>query len=134
MQQRFIRAVVAGLVGTVVMSILSYLGSFMIPGMMPPWEMLAMKMGGIVGGWIGHIMIGVILALIYVYIFAKIIPGKDPWIKGALYGVLPWLAAMVVVIPFMGMPLFAGSFMVAMGSLAGHIFYGAFVGGVCGDW
>ena len=131
MQQNFLRAVGAGIVGTVVMSLLSYLGSLMVPAMMPPWAMLAMQMGGLVGGWIGHIMIGLILALIYAYGFAGILPGNS-WSKGAIYGVLPWLAAMVVVIPMMGMPLFAGSFLVALGSLMGHIAYGAFVGGVYG--
>lgn len=132
MQQNFLRAMGAGIAGTAVMSLLSYLGSLMAPEMMPPWAMLAMKMGGLAGGWIGHVMIGLILAAIYAYVFAGILPG-NPWAKGAIYGLLPWLAAMVVVIPMMGMPLFAGSFLVALGSLMGHILYGAFVGGLYGE-
>lgn len=132
MQQSYGKAIRAGIVGLFVMTILSYLGSLMISGMTRPWAMLAVAMGSRVLGWAGHIIIGLILALIYAYVLAEVLPG-NPWVKGAIYGILPWLAAMIIVIPMMGMPLFAGSFMVALGSLIGHVLYGAFVGGVYGQ-
>ena len=49
---------------------------------------------------------------------------------GALYGVAPFLVAQVVLMPMMGMPLFSGSVPLAMGSLIGHLIYGAAVGAV----
>jgi uncharacterized membrane protein YagU involved in acid resistance len=98
---------------------------------MNPAEMLAGAMGGsIVLGWIGHLMIGVILAIGYA-IVAHALPGQA-WLRGALYGIAPWLLAQLVVIPMMGMPVFSGSAVMAMGSLIGHLVYGAVVGAIYG--
>ena len=44
----------------------------------------------------------------------------------------PWLAAQIVVMPVMGMPLFSGSVSMATGSLVGHLVYGAVLGVVYG--
>ena len=35
--------------------------------------------------------------------------------------------------PMMGMPVFSGSMTMAMGSLVGHLVYGAVVGGIIGE-
>jgi hypothetical protein len=40
--------------------------------------------------------------------------------------------AQVLVMPMMGMPLFSGSVPLAMGSLIGHLIYGAVIGSVYG--
>lgn len=40
--------------------------------------------------------------------------------------------AQIMVMPMMGMLLFSGSAVMAMGSLIGHLIYGAVVGGVYG--
>jgi uncharacterized membrane protein YagU involved in acid resistance len=53
-------------------------------------------------------------------------------VRGALYGLAPWLLAQLVVIPMMGMPLFSGSAVLATGSLIGHLVYGAVVGATYG--
>jgi uncharacterized membrane protein YagU involved in acid resistance len=101
-----------------------------IPAMNPA-AMLAGAMGGsVVLGWLGHLMIGTILALIYAALAPRL-PGA-PWIRGALYGLAPWLLAQLVVIPMMGMPFFSGSATLAMGSLVGHLVYGAVVGAAYG--
>lgn len=73
---------------------------------------------------------GVILAVIYAVV-APWLPGS-PVVRGALYGIAPFLVAQIVVIPMMGMPIFSGSIVMAMGSLIGHLVYGAVVGGVYG--
>ena len=126
------KAVVAGLVGTAVMTMI---GLFAAPMMgiprMNPAEMLAGAMGGnAVLGWIAHFMIGTILAVIYAVV-APALPGP-PAGRGALYALAPWLMAMVIMMPMMGMPAFGGSGAVAMGSLIGHLVYGAVVGGIYG--
>jgi uncharacterized membrane protein YagU involved in acid resistance len=99
---------------------------------MNPADMLAGKMGGItLLGWMGHLMIGIVLALAYARIFLERLPG--PLIaRGALFSLIPWIMAQVMVMPMMGMPLFSGSSAMAGGSLVGHLMYGAVLGSVAG--
>jgi uncharacterized membrane protein YagU involved in acid resistance len=86
--------------------------------------------GNLALGWMAHLMIGTVLALIYA-VAAPALPGA-PVVRGALYGIAPFLMAQIIVIPMMGMPLFSGSVVMAMGSLVGHLVYGGIVGGVYG--
>jgi uncharacterized membrane protein YagU involved in acid resistance len=96
---------------------------------MNPADMLAGQMGGnVVLGWVGHLMIGSILAVIFAVVQHRI-PGP-PAVRGALFALLPWAMAMIVVVPMMGMPLFGGAAAMAIGSLIGHLVYGATVGGI----
>lgn len=133
MNINFGRAVIGGLIGTAVMTMV---GLFAAPMMglppMNPAEMLAGAMGGsLMLGWGGHLMIGVILALGYAQI-GSLLPGPGV-ARGAIYSIAPFLVAQIVVMPMMGMPLFSGSAMLAMGSLIGHIVYGAVLGGIYGE-
>ncbi|MEX2284870.1 MAG: DUF6789 family protein [Gemmatimonadota bacterium] len=133
MDIRWQRAVAAGVVGTAVMTAVGVWGAPMmgLPRMNPA-EMLAGPMGGsMVLGWVAHFMIGTILAVIYAAI-ANRLPGPGA-LSGALYGLAPWLLAQVVVMPMMGMPVFSGSAAMTMGSLVGHLIYGAIVGAVYGN-
>ena len=134
MQSKYMKAVMAGIVGALVMSAVGLWGAPMM-GMakMNPADMLAMKMGGSeMLGWMGHLMIGVILALVYVAVAASRLPGP-PAIRGAFFSLAPWLMAQVIVMPMMGMPLFSGSMALAAGSLIGHLMYGAVVGAIVGS-
>lgn len=81
-------------------------------------------------GWVAHFMIGTILAIIYAMVADKIL--GPPAARGAIYSVAPFLVAQIVVMPMMGMPLFSGSAIMAMGSLIGHLIYGGVVGAVYG--
>lgn len=126
------RAVLAGIVGTAVMTAV---GLWVAPMMgmpaMNPAAMLAGAMGGsAVLGWAGHLMIGIILAAIYAVV-APYLTGP-PAVRGALYAIAPFLVAQIMVMPMMGMPVFSGSAVMAMGSLIGHLVYGALVGIVYG--
>ncbi|MEO5826308.1 MAG: DUF6789 family protein [Gemmatimonadales bacterium] len=126
------KAIMAGLIGTIVMTVVGLYVAPMIG--MPksnPAEMLAMAMGGnMMLGWIAHFMIGIILAVIYATV-APSIPGP-PVLRGALFGIAPWVVAMVVVLPMMGKPMFMGAMTPALGSLMGHMVFGAVVGAVYG--
>jgi uncharacterized membrane protein YagU involved in acid resistance len=94
--------------------------------------MLAMQMGGNLAlGWAAHFMIGATLALIYT-VAAPFIPGPAA-VRGALYALAPFLLAQLAVMPMMGMPLFSGSAVLALGSMLGHLVYGAVLGGVYGE-
>ena len=131
----FGRAVIGGLVGTAVMTMV---GLFAAPMMglppMNPADMLAGAMGGnLVLGWGGHLMIGVVLALGYALV-GSALPG--PGIaRGAIYSIAPFSMAQLLVMPMMGMPLFSGSgsASMAMGSLVGYIVYGAILGQIYGE-
>lgn len=133
----YMKAALAGLAGTAVMTALVFMAPIMgMPEMNIP-AMLSSFMGApIIVGWMAHIMIGVVLALIYATIFFSKLPGT-PWLKGALYGLVPWLASQVVVNPMMGAGVFAmntaAPMMMVMGSLMGHIVYGVVVGAVYGS-
>jgi uncharacterized membrane protein YagU involved in acid resistance len=134
MQPMIARAIAGGLLGTIVMTVVGLYGAPMmgIPAMNPA-DMLASNMGGMaILGWMGHLMIGVILALAYAKMFISRLPGS-PVVRGAVFSLLPWLMAQVVVIPIMGMPLFSGSVAMAGGSLIGHLVYGAVLGAIVGE-
>jgi uncharacterized membrane protein YagU involved in acid resistance len=77
-------------------------------------------------------MIGIVLAVRYAAVAASALPGP-PVARGAVFSLAPWLAAQVMVMPMMGMPLVSGSMTMATGSLLGHIVYGASVGAIYGE-
>ncbi|MBI4209032.1 MAG: hypothetical protein HY538_04920 [Deltaproteobacteria bacterium] len=122
------KGILAGILGTVAMTIVATFGAPMmgLPKMDIP-GMLAGVMGGSVTlGWVAHFMIGTILAIGYAFVGDRL-PGPSV-IRGALYGVAPWLMAQIVVMPMMGMGFFSGALAPAFGSLMGHLVYGAVVG------
>ena len=87
-------------------------------------------------GWAAHFMVGIILALIYAGIYLPLTKSESSLKSGAVYSLLPWLTAQIVIMPMMasinGMSfidgLFSGSIILASGSLAGHLVYGAVLG------
>jgi uncharacterized membrane protein YagU involved in acid resistance len=132
MRINFSKAIVAGLTGTLAMTAA---GVWVAPMMgilrMNPADMLAGPMGGsIVLGWVGHLMIGTILAIAYAAVSPRL-PGPCA-VRGALYALAPFLMAQIIVMPMMGMPVFSGSLSLVAGSLIGHLIYGAIVGVVYG--
>ncbi len=136
-QHNLSRAVAAGLAGTLVMTMVMLMAPLMGMPSMPIGKMLAGFMGIPAAiGWIAHFMIGTVLALIYVFVFSSRLPGNS-WVRGALYGLLPWLLSQVMVNPMMGAGIFASNtaapVMMVMGSLLGHLIYGAVVGGIYGS-
>lgn len=133
MQPGIARVIGGGVIGTLVMTAV---GLFVAPMMgmpaMNPAEMLAGQMGDVaVLGWMAHLMIGVVLAVIYAKVFLARLPGPVV-ARGALFSLAPWLMAQIMVMPMMGMPLFSGSMQMAGGSLVGHLMYGAVLGAVAG--
>ncbi len=136
-QPNLIRAITAGFVGTVVMSMLSLMAPMMGMPEMNIAKMLGdfMRMPSVVG-WIAHFMIGVIWAIVFAYFFAAKLPGA-PWLKGVLFSLGPWFLMQIMASPMMGMGVFFSSsstpMMMVVGSLLGHVVYGAVVGGIYGS-
>ena len=132
------KAILGGLVGTAVMTMMMY---FVAPMMTGQKMDIAAMLGSMMGnswmlGMMAHFMNGVLIfPLIYVFILFKLLPGQ-PWLKGLLWGVVLWLLAQVVVMPMMGGGFFSaqmGGMMAVMGSLMGHAVYGVLLGAVAGS-
>jgi len=127
------RTILAGAAGTAVMTMLMLAAPIMGLPKMPIGEMLGSFLGiGSVIGWAMHGMIGLVLAAIYAFGFAERLPGA-PAARGAVYGFLVFLVAQLAVMPMMGAGVFSGGNVpMIMGSLLGHLVYGALVGAVSG--
>lgn len=129
-------SLLAGLIATAAMTVFTFMAPLMgfemnIPGM------LAKTMGTpIIIGWIAHFMIGEILAINFAAIFLRKTKKTSDYRSGALFGLIPWMVAQIIVMPMMSLMaggsysdgLFSGSMMIAMASLVGHLIYGAILG------
>lgn len=127
------RAILAGAVGTAVMTMLMLLAPMMGMPKMPIGDMLGgfLKIGSSLG-WAMHGLIGLVLAGIYAFASARKLPGA-PAARGTVYGFLVFLMAQLAVMPMMGAGIFSGgNIPMIMGSLLGHLVYGAIVGAVYG--
>lgn len=83
---------------------------------------------GSAGGWIIHLAVGIVLALVYAAFFAERLPGA-PIVRGMLYGAMVFVVAQCVLMPMVGAGFFSrGDFELIIGSLLGHLAYGAVVG------
>lgn len=131
-------ALIAGLLATAAMTAFTFMAPLMGFEMDIP-KMLAATMGApLIVGWIAHFMIGEILAINFALIFLKQTNKTANLKSGALFGLIPWFIAQVMVMPMMSMlsggsfsaGLFSGSIMIAMASLVGHLIYGAILGEV----
>lgn len=132
--QRFLRALLGGFVATVLLTLMMYFGApIMIGKPMDIAAHLGAMMGGAwTAGMIVHFILGTVLfpigflVLIYRYV------AGPAWLKGVVWGLVLWLAAMVVVMPLTGGGFFMGAMPPAMASLVGHIVYGAVLGAIIG--
>ncbi len=130
------KAILAGIIGTIGMTLFMTMGNLIGIQMNVPKMLASMFGGNMMIGWGMHFMVGTMLAIGYEYFFIKFIKINNPVIRGAVYGVLPWFAAQVMVMPMMsimnGMSyfdgFFSGSMLMAGASLMAHLVYGLVVG------
>ena len=128
---------IAGFIATVALSILMISKSAM--GLMPqlnPIEDIVRVAHVLTSlslplpfGWLGHFFLGtVIWGLVYAAWHASL-PGA-PVVKGLIFGVLAWLAMMIVFMPLAGHGPFARSLgpQAAVATLVLHLVYGAVLG------
>ena len=130
---QFGKAVLAGISGTLVMTVMTMVAPMMgLPEMHIP-AMLAGFMGvPVLVGWMAHFMIGTVLAINFAAVSTKL-PGSSV-ARGMLFGLAPWFLAQIMVNPVMGAGVFAvntpAPFLMVLGSLMGHLVFGAVVGWV----
>ena len=132
-----IRAVVGGLVGTAVLTMMTLRVAPMILG--HPMDipgMISKMMGGPPNlGWVVHIILGVaVFPLAYVFVAFGVLPGPT-LVRGALWGIALWIAVELIVMPMAGNGFFSsasgGAKAVAV-ALMGHVVYGGLLGVIAG--
>jgi hypothetical protein len=132
------KAILGGLAGTAVLTMMMYLVAPMMLGR-------AMDIAAILGSMMGnswalgmaaHWMNGVLIfPLLYAFLMYKVLP-SPPVARGAMWGVVLWLIAQSMLMPMMGAGFFSsatGGMMAAVASLIGHILYGGILGKIAGS-
>ncbi len=134
MNTKIKQAVLGGIVGTVVMTMIIFVAPMMgMPKMNPPAMLSGMLGMPIFIGWIMHFMIGIIFALSYVLFFSFLLGKCEKKIlKGAFFGITVFIFAQVAMLMMRMLPGSMSApegslFLQIIGSLMGHIIYGIVV-------
>lgn len=132
MKQKLFPILKGGILSTAAMTMLMLIAPMMGMPKMAIGNMLAGFMGiPIWMGWIMHFVIGTVLAAAYVLTWKSRLPGSALG-KGLLFSLIPFFMAQLIVMPMMGAGLFSANtpapMMMVMGSLIGHLVYGAVLG------
>jgi uncharacterized membrane protein YagU involved in acid resistance len=126
------QALTGGIIATVLMTMLMLVAPMM--GM--PDMKIGNMMAGFIGipvwsGWVMHLMIGIIWAIVYVFLVRDRFT-LSPAFKGMLFAILPWMLMQLMVMPMMGMGVFSANsqepMKMVMGTLMGHLVYGLVLG------
>jgi hypothetical protein len=135
------KGLIAGFVATVVLSAVILLKTQL--GIAPEHTVLfqlSKLAGGVVGGWMDHFIIGVLVWGMLFAGFDSVMPPSVPyWLKGIIFSMLAWVVAMVVFLPFVGMGFFGMKVgpLPAVLNLVQHLIYGVVLGvtyGLLASW
>ncbi len=134
MSDKIKQSLIGGIVGTVAMTIITWMAPLMgFPKMSAP-DMLAGMLGlPVYVGWVMHFMIGIIFALAYIFLIQKqLLKISNRYAKGIVFGIIIFVFAQVMILImgaiFTSMPSPAGSMALMMlGSMIGHVVYGIVV-------
>lgn len=134
MSTKLVNAIRSGFVATAVMTLLLFVAPLMGMPKMPIGNMLANFMHiPLALGWIMHLVIGIVLAAGYILFFQRRF-SLNPVLDGAIYSLIPFFMAQLIVNPMMGAGIFSmntpAPMLIVMGSLIGHLVYGAVLGWV----
>ncbi|MEO6362288.1 MAG: DUF6789 family protein [Caldimonas sp.] len=132
------KGMLAGLVATIVLSVLMVLKAMM--GLMPQLDiakMLATMMGSPdtpLVGWIVHFAIGIVVYGVAIAVLDSKLPGPSHVGHGVMLGVIGWLIMMVMLMPMAGAGFFGMNMgiMAPMMTLVLHLIFGAVLGWVYG--
>jgi len=134
------KVITAGIAATAVMSIVAVMVA-------PMMGMPKMDFGTMLGtnnpmmampymaGWIIHFVVGIVLTVIYASIFLNKLSGSYT-VRGIIFAMIPFVIAQSMMMPMMGNGFWSSAsevqMMAIMGSLIGHIVFGAVLGTVYG--
>ena len=138
MQPDIKKAILGGIAGTIVMTLMMHFVAPMLTGQ--PMDIAAliggMMDGNYMVGMVIHIMMGSILfPLIYAMVVFRLVPGTA-MLRGIFWGVALWFVAASMVMPMAGAGFFMskiGGINAVIAALMGHIVYGALLGKIAGD-
>jgi len=128
MNNKIQKSLLAGVIGTAIMTVVMMIAPMMgMPKMSPP-EMLAGMLGmPLFIGWVMHFMVGIMFAFVYTYLASNRLKIKNVWLKGAVFGFIVFVFAQIMM-ALMPMPKIEDSVMLLMlGSLIGHLIFGVAV-------
>ena len=128
MNNKLVRSIVAGIAGTIVMTLFMQISPLLGLVKMDPPKMVADTLGmPIAVGWVMHFVIGIVFAAIFVFIFGPKVRISNSIIKGALFGIVAFILAQVPM-SMMGdaaaPPEGSSMLMVALGGILGHVVFG----------
>ncbi|WP_020568251.1 DUF6789 family protein [Neolewinella persica] len=134
MKNDLFKGLLAGVIGTVAMTAMMMVaGKLGMPTMEPP-KMLATTMGVAVPiGFVMHFMIGIVFALMYVYLFRGMLSKiSSAQVKGVVFGIIAFVFAQVGMfmmgMMFSSMPEPQGNkILMMLAGLMGHILFGVVV-------
>ena len=137
MKPNLMKAILGGLAGTVMMTMMMRLVAPLMLG--HPMDIAGMLANMIGGAWaIGmatHLVNGVVIfTLVYAFAIFRYLPGP-PLLKGVLWGAVLWLVAEAMVMPMAGAGFFSseiGGAKAVFAALMGHLVYGALLGYIAG--
>jgi len=126
------RGIVAGLVATVVLSLIMILKAAV--GLLPQVNIVAL-LATLLGapmliGWLAHFVIGALLwGIIFALIYPQL-PGRGTGAKALVFSVAAWLAMMIVFMPATGAGFFGWAIgpPAAVATLVLHLIWGAILG------
>lgn len=129
MNTKIKNSILAGVIGTIIMTIVMMLAPTIgLPKMSAP-EMLTTMLGTpVFVGWFLHFMIGIIFAFFYTYVCVYKFKTSNLYLKGAIFGIIVFVFAQIMMSimgALMPMPKMEGSMILTViVSLVGHIVYG----------
>lgn len=129
------RWLIAGIAATVVLAIfMEGVARLVIGGPLKPAALICQVFGWNASLlWLGeilHYLLGVIAFPIGYVVMRGIIGGLPGIVSGAIWGILLWVAAGLILAPLAGTALFFGGGQVMIASLVAHLAYGLVLGAV----
>ncbi|MEZ7500193.1 hypothetical protein QO200_15770 [Flavobacterium sp. Arc3] len=138
MNTKIQKSVLAGIIGTVIMTAVMMISAMIgMPKVSPP-SMLSGALGmPMFVGWIMHFMIGIVFAFAYTYLCIFKWKISNVYLKGAIFGVIAFVFAqimMAIMGAMMPMPEVEGPMILKLiGGLMGHIIFGMAVAKTVGN-
>jgi len=129
MNTKIRNSILAGIIGTLIMTLVMLFTPIIgLPKMSPP-EMLSTMIGiPIIVGWIMHFIIGIVFALFYTYVCLCKWKITNTYLKGVVFGIIVFIFAQVmmsVMALLIPMPSVNNALIPTLiASLIGHIVYG----------
>ncbi len=137
LKEKWLRLAIGALIATIVLELMMKIGAPNLLGIeaMSPaglvTKILGLPQGHSLGAVVHFGLALIAFPIGYILIAYRNFPG--PYlIRGAIWGVLLWLGAMVVVLPLAGVPMFFGFGKAMIAALVAHVVYGGLLAAIVG--